>query len=572
MLHVPSERKECLKFALDLIEKCRVSSGMRAAYARLIHAMTETGRNDSTRSLINKLHAHTERTAAHLFSPIDLRFTIDYENYYPQHFLERAKVAAGVLTRDWERNNTDMVFGQGVYEATQYGACLLKQWVQMEGTGDHEHPVYHKRLVMPWQFGVYREDENELGKQPAVCETTLLSLPEVWRRICHLPDRDALYKRIKTHAAPGDGAETNSFFHHVLNTSQINTGVQSATRPLPGGIVQLNNDPNYAIVGPEIGVDLVKFHELWVQDDTDYTTVQVIEPDILVAPRFKKANLLIPGASESGLQPYSLIQPNAQQGYFWGRPEIVDLIEPQMFLGTTADDVKRLFGLQVDKILGFVGFDGLTDEVYDERRAAGFFQGPPGSDIKDITPKFPEQALPLIDKLIEVMDTLGGFPRVMQGQGEPGVRAGTHANTLLKTGSPTLRDRSLLVERQCASAADLRLSLMEAKDGRHYWIDGSDLKKIEETKFLLHDLPDDRRVSVDSHSSSPIFADDHQQLVAFGVKAGFIDGHAAIDMLPYPQKELLHAKLREKEARQAQMIQEHPELLQQKKPGRPPGR
>ena len=74
---------------------------------------------------------------------------------------------------------------------------------------------------------------------------------------------------------------------------------------------------------------------------------------------------------------------------------------------------------------------------------------------EDLTPKFPSELLPIIKWLIEQVNTLGSFPEIMQGKGESGVRAGAHAETLMKTASPTLRDRALLTERQCAVCADL---------------------------------------------------------------------------------------------------------------------
>src|SRR5207237_8917133 len=98
----------------------------------------------------------------------------------------------------------------------------------------------------------------------AVCETSTLTLAEVWRRIWHLPNAKRLFDRIKSQSKKGElGGEPTSFFHQVLSTSQINTGVQSMTRPVPGGIVQLNNDPNYRLMGPVIAADVVQMHELW---------------------------------------------------------------------------------------------------------------------------------------------------------------------------------------------------------------------------------------------------------------------------------------------------------------------
>lgn len=555
MIYLPSDRKKLLPAAQDIIDVCRSSQAARAAYYRTLNAICETGRMDGTRSLINKLHAHVDRLAAHLFSPTDLRFVIDFEGQYPPNILAMGHEAARILTRDIERNNTDMIFAQGVFEALKLGATFLKQWVQQEGADSV--PVYYKSLVMPWQFGVYREDINDLSRQPAMCETIMLTMPEVWRRIHHLPDAEKLFARIKAHTTQSNqDGDYNSFFHQVLSSATLQTGVTGATKPIPGGVVALNNDPNYAMIGPEVSAPMVRMHELWVQDETDYTTIQIIEPDILVAPLFRKSNLLVPGDTQSGLHPYTLIQANEVAGYIWGRSELSDLIEPQALLATWADDARRLFGLQVDKIIGFSGFDGLSDALYDEQRAAGFFNAPPGATMQDLTPAFPPQTLDMLNLLMKIIDNLGGFDNILGGGGEPGVRAGNHAETLMKTASPRLRDRSLLIERQCAAAADLRLSLMEAKDGRTYWTDGTSLQTIQASSFHLSDLPDDRRVCVDSHSGSPIFADDHQQLVAFGVKAGFIDGASAIDMLPYPQKDLLQTRLKAKQESAAKQSEE----------------
>lgn len=556
-LALPTEKSQLLAKALQIIGDCRSSSGIRAAYARQLNSMIETGRQDGARSLINMLHMHIKRAAAHIYSAGELRFAVDFENDYPKNILERGARAARLLDRDWERNSTDLTFGQGVVESLKYGSCFLKQWVQQEGVD--RQPVYYKGLVMPWQFGVYNEYINELSRQPALCETFVMTLPEVWRRIYHLPNAKKLFERIVQHSQRGEVADVNnSFFHQVLSTATINTGANSLSRPVPGGIVQLNNDPNYAIVGPEVTAQMVMMHELWVWNENDYATIQVIEPDILIspAPGLKLSNLLISGNHHTGLHPYDLIQANREQGYIWGRSEVVDLIEPQGMLSTFASDVQRLTGLQIDKILGFSGYDGLTDENYDQTREGGFFNMPPGAEVKDLTPAFPPQALEMINMMIKIINMIGGFDNILSGGGESGVRAGVHAETLLKTASPSLRDRALLVERQCAGAADKRLSIMEAKDNSVYWTDGTSDETIKATSFSLHDIPEDRRVVVDGHTTSPIFADDHKNLIGFGLKAGIVDGHYALKWLPFPDKDVAQKALKEKEANQAKMVQE----------------
>jgi hypothetical protein len=558
---LPTDPTKLTEKALGLIDQCRVSAGKRAALCRLINLVMETGRQDGTPSLISLLFSHVDRLASYLFSPTELRFVIDFDEDWPKSTRDRGLKAAKLLTRNWARSDTDMVFARGVFDSLKYGAAILKQW---PSPGPGGTVVHNSSLVMPWQFGVLNEGVNDLGmRQPAMCETVLLTLPEVWARIRQMPNAKSLYKRIEVHADKGSaGEDMGNFQHNVLSLSQLQTG--STTQARPGGIVNITNMANHVIFGPEVSAPLVKMHELWVFDDDDYTTIQLIEPDILIEPKVKKRNVLFAGndptkgGDEEGsqLHPYNLIQPNQTSSYFWGRSELADLIEPQTLLSTLADDAKRLSGLQVDKFLALIGCDGITDEKYGAMRAAGFMDLPMGASVNDVTPKFPAELLPMIDKVIQVMEMIGGFDNLLSGRGESGVRAGVHASTLLKTASPRLRDRALLVERQCASAADLWLAILEVKDGRRYWTDGTDIKTREETGFFMGDLPDDRHVLVDGHSTSPAFADDLQQLTAFGLKAKIIGPEDAIEDLPFPNREIKLARLKERQAKEAQQMQE----------------
>jgi hypothetical protein len=550
MVDLPDDNTKLVKTALDIIEVCRSDSAIRASYCRQLNMVIETGKKDGTRSLINLLYRVIDRLASHLFSPTDIRFSMDFENEYGPDILERGKVAARQMSRSWERTNTDLTFAMGVFESLKYGGAILKQWPSQ--SGKDKIPVFHSSLVMPWQFGVYRPDMVSLDSQPAMVETIMLTLPEVWRRIWHMPDARKLFDRIKQHAAPGSGQDVaNNFFHQVLSTSPIQTGSQGAQRPVPGGIVQLSTDPNFTSIPPSTTAPLVRMHELWLWGREDYETIQIIEPDILIAPRYRRSNLLT-GTSQSGLHPYTMIQPNQTHGNIWGRSELADLMEPQDFLSQTAMDIKRIFGVQVDKVLAFTG-DGMTDELYDQARAAGYMNLGAGGDVKDLTPQFPGEALPLVDKIIAIMEMISGFDNMLSGRGETGVRSGTQSNPMMRAAGAPLKDRSLIVERQCAAAADLRFSLMQLKDGRTYW---TDPKKPAETAFLLDDVPDDGRMVVDGHSSSAIFADEHQSLIIGGVKMGLVDPESGIEQLPFQNKDTLLARLRMKEEKQQAIMED----------------
>lgn len=554
MITVPTDKQELIAFTQELVQQCNVSISTRSSQYRLLNQIYETGRLDQTKALLNELPKQLEDTAAHLYSPVELKLTLDFENAYPKAMLDKGAVVARAIRRQWERNNTDITFGQGVVEALKYGLTLMKQRVQVEGEEDDEVNTYHADLLMPWNFGVYNERVTDINKQIALCETFTITLPEVWRRIYHMPDAKRLFERIRGNAQTNNGSQDmQQSGHWVLSTSQLNTGVNAATNPLPGGIVQLANDPNYVVQGAQVSAPTVKGYELWVQDDTDYTTIIMIEPDIIIAPLYKKANLLV---KDSKLQPYRVIQPNMVVNWFWGKSDLINLVEPQGLLATWLDDAKRLTGLQIDKILGLIGDNTITDERYGQMRDAGFISLGQGSSVTDLTPSFPAELLPMIKFLLEELRMLGGFPPIMRGQGEPGVRAGSHADSLMKTASPTLRDRALLVERQCSEHADLSLAIREAKDPDFYWTHGETPQAAEASRFQLADLPPDWRMMVDSHSSSPIFADENEQEVFAAHKLGIVDGEYVINNTRLPDKETAKASFREKQKQSAEQRKE----------------
>ena len=420
---IPDNQEDLKKKALEWIEVCTRSLGNRQSRCRQLRQWIETGSTDGKPSLHNRLHAHNDRLQSYLFSPSDLRFSIDFENYYPKTMLLQAEMAARVLTREWERHNIDIIFGDGVKVALDYGACIIKALARKD---EDQVARIEARLVMPWQFGVYNENVDNLHDQEAVCEIAYLTLPEAWRRIAHLPNAAKLYEKIKASSSPNNDTDgVANFFHQVLSTSQLQTNLSGSNSPVPGGVVSLGNNSSDVTLSPDNGVDTVKMYELWVWDEGkgDYVTIQMFEPDILIAPLFKKCNLYVPDSL-----PYGKIQPNTTPGFFWGRPEITDLIEPQGLLTEWLVDYRRMMGVQFDKLLAFAGQNGITDEQYDQFRSNGYVDLGQGGSVQDLTPKIPEQALTAIEMIIKFMEEVSGFGNILSGQGEQGVRAGSHAN------------------------------------------------------------------------------------------------------------------------------------------------
>ena len=555
---LPEGKEKLAKFALELIEDCRVSVGTRQALAQYQTILIEAGRMGGRKALVNKLVGHCDRLASYLFSPTDLRFHVSFERHYEKDILSWADMASRVITKQWKRKDTDLAFGLAVETAVKYGAAIFKM------VNTHDGIV--GRPIMPWQFGVYREDLNGLDEQEAVCESGTMTIHDAWRRIQNLPEAEKLFKRICSNSEAGMLTDApNSFFHQIISSSVLNTSGTNSPNT-PGGVVALGSGSSYGYLGPEVRAKTVKWHQLYVRDEcqrvdehgepvSDYTTIFLIEPDILVTPTLKRSNLWAPKTL-----PYTIVQPNIVPGYFWGRSEICDLEEPQMLLATWFEDIKKVMGLQFDKLLAFTGYDGITDERYAQTKAAGYFDGPPGSSVNDLTPKLPSEALAAIDMLLKQMEDMAGFGNILSGQGEPGVRAGNHAESLIRTASPRLRDRSLIIERQCADAADKMFAKMRVIDGDKYT---TALEEGGPREFILEQIPDDYEIQVDSHSSSPVYEQDHKEMIGFGLKSGFIDGHSAIEYLPFPNKDYLQARFKEIEATKAKAEQERHQLAQQ---------
>lgn len=553
---IPSSQKARADLAEMIVTKCQSSRGHRESAYRIYGQWIERGwaSDDGAGglALANMLYSHNDRLAAYLFSPVQLAFLMAFEERLKREWYERGVVAARAVTNEWVADDIDILFGAAVKVSVDYGGCPLKQLVgQRPGeNGKPQFDFHGARIVMPQMFGVMNETINDLDKQEAFVETTLMNEWEVWRRVRHLPDADKLMKRIKSNSEKQAGVSPpTSFMHQVLSTAVLDLSPAAAGQPRPGGWVQTGGGNNYPNAGPQVDIDLYPVEEIWVKDDDtgDWTTMMWMRPDILISPYGRPMNMCVPGH-----HPYSLVQANFEPGYFWGRSEVADLMQLQAWLTTHLSDINKIMGQQFDKFIGYSGQDVILGEQYAMNKAQGYVSLGQGGSATDLTPKMPEQAIPLIREILFLMERVSGFPPVMSGEGTPGVRAGVHADTLVKTGSPRLRDRSLAIERQCAKAGGLTFAILAAKGTSVYWTD----PHKNNLDFTLEQVAQlNPRIEVDSHSSSPIYHDDHVQLVAFLAKAGILDPVSAVEMLNLPNKDLIIERIKEREKTQQAMMQ-----------------
>ncbi len=546
---LPGNKASLIRKIRQLVDDCSISMQDRANLCATLKQWQYTGSPDGDTAIYNRLESHIDRMSSYLYSPVDLRFQMEFEHEYPERILKMGEEAGRYLSKKLEAADIDLTFGEGVDEALVNGSSVLKlMW---------GHDGLKSRLIPQYAFGVYKEDLNGLDKQEVLLETTHITTYELWRRISHLPDAMDMYKRAKNHAKSAPNTEESNYFHSLVLSGAGNVVSTDGNGLGPGGSVNVDVNSVSASISPEARLSLITFHELTILDDQaeDYTTVQFVEPDILITPRGKKQNLFVKGE-----HPYVLIQPNRASRYTWGRSELAPMLKLQALLRDRMEDIKKIMGLQYDRLLAFIGFSSMNDDMYDAFKENGYIsQETPGAKVEDLTPKLPDAAFADINEILRFLDDVSGFQNILSGQGEAGVRSANHAQTLMKTASPRMRDRASIVERQCAEMGNKAFNLLRVKEAQTLWYGTGEDEKEE---FLLSAIPDDYRVVVDSHSSSPIYEQDHQQMAMLLMKAGIIEGDSVIDLMQsLPMRDLLKSRYKLIQAKKAQMIKDHPELL-----------
>ena len=585
-MYLPKSKDALINWAIRTHKECFASQKDRINQYATWRAYLFAGANDLTNpSILNKCGPHADRLHSFLFSPLETRFMIEFGYKAAEEWQGREIDLSRLLTKEFQASDVDMAFGDAVFWSLPYGSAFVKlgiktavetmpevvddSWLKsLFGRGrrrpsnagrgllsDKHRQVlagFDPYVVLPSQMGVWREDINGLDRQEVICQVTYVSKKELKRRLRYHPDVDDIMSRVNAAAVERSDEDNEEFIHQVIIGGINPVQAQGAVATSARGQVDVSQAAPFANISPDVARELVRFVELWVLDDEkgDYTTIQYVEPDILIEGGDIRRNLFIPGH-----HPFVLVQPNEQQGYFWGRSEFADLFRLQDAISDRLKDILSIGRLQAHPPYALIGFKGINEET---RRAFRSMDGliaedMPNAKIEKLSPELPQDAYQQLDSLIRYFDDIAGFSPIMQGQGESGVRAGMHAASLQRSASARIRDRALRVERQCAELGELCFMVMKEKDPTAYGKEGQE--------FLLAQCPDDTTVKVDSHTSSPAFVEDQRQLAFALARTGAVTPEGLLLLTNPPMMDQLLLMLHQKQAADAQMIKEHPELL-----------
>lgn len=552
---LPSDEAGLLRFAREQIEICMHSREKRRSMAAAWRQLYYTGSLTGSPSKYNRCFSHVDKLSSFIFSPADLRFTVEFDGDSLPSWQNKCDASTNFVNRAFKRSNsgraisasneTGLIEGAGIVKLTWGAGGKLIGWP-----------------IRPSFFGVLREDINDLDLQEAFVHSYYVTESGFRRMIKGNRDSADLMTRVTTVAAPVGSSDLtgDSYFHEILTQgmSPISYTPGSSNRTGYGSVaLTAPLAPNLA---PEVMGKLIKVDDLWVWNDEvkdslgrqgDWTTLRYVDPGILVEGKYVKRNLSdIPGE-----HPFTKICSNEIQGYFWGQSEMAVLYEAQNQLTRRVNDIDSIWNLRAKPPRSFTGFNSVTDERARALLAPGgaITEQAIGAKVDNLAPEMPPEALDYLQKLEDIFDDVGGFTNILSGQGEPGVRAGVHAGTLLRTSTPRLRDRALDVEGQAGQFGTKGLKMLQAKNAS-VLVPMGDASE----SFLLSQLPHDAIVTVDSHTSSPAFVEDQRQLAFELLKGGAIDGRTLLEMVHPPREDLLKERLRQTQQAQADWAQAHP--------------
>ena len=540
MLRIPSSNRngDLEKWVKEVIDECMASVGERAMIYVRAAQYYYTGTYDARAAIYNKTKPFIDKLSGFLMQPTDVRFQVIFDSGEDDSVLERAQLVGEKLSADYRSTDSDITFAEALTWSMVNGCQLLKHFPHDEG--------FKLAAVHPQNFGVLGETTLDLDEQEAFCHVTFPTMSRLRSLLDDHPRKKEIMERIETGRPTQKDEEQPSYFHQMVVGGLNPLGDPGgAPRSEAAGIVNVFPVPTPWKPNRRL-TPTVKFCELWIKDRDrggDYTTMQVVYPDVIIEGDYARRNLSrVPGRSS-----FVKIQPQITPGYFWGRSLISDVQMLQDVLNKRLRDIKVMWDRNVNAPQMFSGLTSITEEQYYKIISEGGFINDPNPNAKasKLVDPPPPGYMEELQFILGLFEEASGFSPIMSGQGEPGVRAGVHAQTLVRTSSPRLIDQAARVERQLAESGYLSLRIMQAMDPRIYRTDKG-------TEFTLKEFPDDFQVAVDSHSASPAFAEDNRQVAIALARANAIDSEDLIHMLHPPGAELLLARLRQRQKAQAQ--------------------
>jgi hypothetical protein len=538
--------------------------------------------------MYNKTFASIDDLESLLYSPVSLRFHIgdpDIPNVVNE---AKGRAAAARIRQHCRQSDADSMISQAVCSGLVEGIGIIKML--------YKRGAFLPTLVPPTEFGVYRENHTKLDPDmEAFVHTTQITQHQFLRLIAGRPDEVELARKSKKYVKEATGGlnDTRGSAMNIvvggLYPLQAAGGGVSQTR----GIVDWMSSPRPEM-SPEVEHSLMDLDELWVWDDEreDWTTFSTIGDDIFLMGRYSLQNALAYDTEKKmsaphlkGVHPFNTFCPNPVPWYFWGMSEIARLMMLQEAINSRIVGINKMLRKEEEPSTKFIGGTGVNQLALSRfNKPAGYYvESSPAAKIERDLVTIPQDIWNSLHEYERMFDDLMGIPPTAKGHGEKGVRSANHAEALVRMFSPRFKDRALLTQRDVESFGGFMLDMSRAHDAKKMcaWVEKSaaGVEGDEEVlKFAVppaegmvpvlfgfDDLSDDLTLTVNSHSSSPAFAQDHKSLTFDLVKIGAMSPADALDELDVTDPEALQmgvtrrdiAKAKAQQAAEQAKLQAH---------------
>lgn len=608
MMRIPS--KNIAGFAAEISKQCFASRTDRISRGSVMKNFFSTGDADGNPQIYNCVYELIDTLTSEIYSPSELRFGVEFSGSPTVVDRAMGHAASVELNRHIHQGNVDTFIEQAVTWSLVKGKTFIKLLWSDDG--------FEPYLIQPEYMGVLREDIEQLDRQEAFVQSTYYTPERFAELVANFEDRDDIMRKVKKYMEPSKEGDDPNKANHMKQV------ILGGIYPYQGagggdqknrGFVEWLGGPNPSL-DPQVMKSLIQMDELWVWDDErdDYTVIQHVGDDIVLTGKDTHRNIFAdmfdPDNTKkkikadddnplSGQHPFIEICSSPVDGYFWGRPEIINVALLQESINKRINGINALLRLQEDPPRYFrMGTAMKQQEMAKLKKPGGYLvdtnqqSQPPLS----LAPELPPDLWNSLHEYIKLFYQIAGLPPVVQGRGESGVRAQGHAEVLAHMASPRFKDRALLIERQVSCIGGLGLSMMKARYANILtaWVmpkdqtfverilmkmgvkpDGIEDKLLPDDDiklppaagmkpipFIMHQLPKNAKVTVSSHSSSPALSRDTRSLLFDLFKLGVLSPEQLISNVNPPNQEEVLEDLKRKEIAEAEFMQQHPEAAE----------
>lgn len=495
----------------------------------------------------NMIWEKVNTLASFLYAGYTTNFNVDIEKSTDDtRYLNilKAERAAEAISDRWHDAKIDLIMDLAIAYAIVYSSYFVKLFWR--------NGQFKPFLVHPGNIGILNEKRTDINAQEAIVHHYTCSVHQFAREIVNHPDREEIVRRVSA---------STSIDRSSIYPSGIKRIIFAATEQgedFPGGSIA-RFPIITAVDRPYTGEEEIERDEIWAWDDEvdDWRIFNVASGNVLVSDNYAgdvkddDGKIISRGRYVKGCQPFIHICPSPMDDYFFGWPEIFNIVRIQEWHTERLADIRQLFKKALNKPKAIIGTGGMVDE----RMAARELNAPSGLytlkgqnlKIEEFDVALPEGIYQELQDIRGLVDDMWGLQDIMKGKGVAGVRSRGQTEILTSYGSSRLKRKALRVEDSCSNVGTLMLKLMQRYDDRHYTLENG-------MPFILKQIEDEWQVRVDSHSSSPIFSGDQEDKLFALLDRDKIDGQTLIDGLAINFKDMLKRKARQKDKETLQKI------------------